>query len=290
MVLLRLLPRLLAVCLVACLALSACSTVGVLNAVLPRDAGSQKLASDVAYGGEARQKLDVYGPKGKPRGVVVFLYGGGWDNGAKGDYGFVAASFASRGYLTIVPDYRLVPEIRYPAFVEDTAKATAWAHRHAADYGAPAAPLFLVGYSAGAYNVMMVAIAPEFLRAEGLSRSILAGVAGISGPYDFLPLDARETRAAFGAAADLKATQPVNRIRPGGPRPPVFLATGLDDHIVPPVQTEALAGALQRAGWPVETHAYAGAGHVGAGLALSRPFRGIAPIFDDLIAYLERNR
>lgn len=285
---LRVLPRLLAVALVAAFALSACSTAGFLNTVLTRDEGAKRLARNVAYGGEPRQKLDVYGPQGKPRGVVIFLYGGGWASGSKDDYGFVAASFASRGYLTIVPDYRLVPEVRYPAFVEDTAKATAWAYRHAAGYGAPGAPLFLVGYSVGAYNAMMVAAAPEFLRAEGLSPAIVSGVAGLSGPYDFLPLDAKETKAAFAGIADLDATQPVNRVARKGPRPPIFLATGTEDTIVPPIQTDALAAALKRAGWPVETHRYPDIGHLGAGLALSRPFRNLAPVLEDLIAFMSR--
>ena len=58
--------------------------------------------------------------------VMMFIYGGGWNDGAKADYAFVGHAFASRGFVTVVPDYRLVPQVRFPDFVDDCALALRW--------------------------------------------------------------------------------------------------------------------------------------------------------------------
>ena len=109
---------------------TACTPIGVLNATAPRSGIA--ISRDIAYGDNPRQRLDVYAPKAAPAGtshapVVVFLYGGGWTEGAKKQYGFVARALASRGIVAVLPDYRLYPEVRFPAFIEDAAAATRWA-------------------------------------------------------------------------------------------------------------------------------------------------------------------
>nr|MBA3447647.1 alpha/beta hydrolase [Pseudaminobacter sp.] len=229
------------------LLLTGCSQLGVFNAVIPHDRGSMLVARDVGYGPLDRQKLDVYAPASDARadGVIVFFYGGSWNSGRKEDYAFAAKALATRGYVTIVFDYRLVPAIRYPAFVEDGAKAVAWAHRNAGKYGGDTDRLFVLGHSAGAYNAMMVTLAPEFLTAEGLSPAVIRAGAGLSGPYDFLPLDVDAAREAFRGVADLDNTQPVNRVRRDQAVPPLFLATGDADDVVMPRNTKALASTLR---------------------------------------------
>lgn len=265
------------------LAAAGCSPLGAFNALVPQDA-ARLVARDIAYGPDARQRLDLYAPGdgSASAGVLVFVYGGSWSSGRRQDYGFAAKAFASRGYLTVVFDYRLVPEHRYPVFVEDTARAVAWAKANAPGYGGNPDRLFLVGHSAGAYNAMMVALAPEFLAAEGISTSDLGGVAGLSGPYDFLPLDVDATREAFKGVADLETTQPVNRVRRGTREPRVFLATGDADTTVKPRNTKALDEALKAQGRLVETHLYPGVDHAGTLLAISRPLRGRAPVVEQI--------
>jgi acetyl esterase/lipase len=76
---------------------------------------SYDTALGISYAEGARRKLDVYqtrGTAGAP--VVVFFYGGKWQYGAKESYRFVAATLASRGYVVVVPDYRLYPEVKFP--------------------------------------------------------------------------------------------------------------------------------------------------------------------------------
>jgi acetyl esterase/lipase len=268
--------------------LAGCTELGAFNAIIPHDRAALRVAHDIAYGPDPRQTLDIYAPAGGGHGakIIVFVYGGSWNSGDKKDYSFVAKAFASRGFVTAVFDYRLVPQARYPAFVEDSAAAAAFVYRNAAAYGGDPASLYLVGHSAGAYNAMMVALAPRFLAGQGLSNAIIKAAVGLSGPYDFLPLDVDATRQAFAGVSDLKSTQPLNQVRKGRFAPPVMLATGDADDLVYPRNTVALAARLRDTGHAVEEKHYAGVDHTGTLLSISRPFRGKAPVLDDIIAFL----
>ena len=275
--------------LIALVSAAGCSRLGAFNAVVPKDGGVKVAASAVAYGTDPRQKLDIFVPSeaSPSKGVIVFFYGGSWNSGDRGDYAFAARAFASRGYTTAVLDYRLVPEFRYPAFVEDGAKAVAWVHRNIARYGGDPDRIFLVGHSAGAYNEMMVALAPEFLRAEGLQTTVVKAVVGISGPYDFLPLAVDETREAFKGVANLPATQPINRVARTRYAPPMLLLHGEADEFVYPRNSKRLAAALRRAGHSVEEKYYPGIDHVGTLLAMSRPLRDRASVVEDIARFLD---
>ncbi len=144
---------------------------------------------DIAFGPHPRQKLDIYLPPGpvSRAPVAFFIYGGSWSSGDKGTYAFAGNAFASRGYVTVVADYRLVPEVQFPSFIEDGAAALATVRRIIGRYGGDAGRLHLVGHSAGAYNAMMLALDPRYLARAGVPRASVRAAAGLSGPYDFLP-------------------------------------------------------------------------------------------------------
>lgn len=272
---------------------AACSPLGTLNGLnnlSPGDRGTRKVASGVAFGSDPRQRLDIYGPAKAdgPAPVVTFFYGGSWASGSRDGYGFAAKAFASRGYTVVVPDYRLVPEVHFPAFVEDGAAAIAWTEANIAGHGGDPARLSLVGHSAGAHIAMLLALDPRWLRAAGSDPGRLRAAVGIAGPYDFLPFSVGATKNAFGQAPDAKLTQPINFARKDAP--PILLATGTEDTMVLPRNSRKLAKALQDAGATVELKEYDGLGHVGAVLALSKPFRGRAPVLADTLAFLERHR
>ncbi|MBX3579782.1 MAG: alpha/beta hydrolase [Rhizobiaceae bacterium] len=280
-----------------CLAftLAGCSGLGVYNDIgeltAQGDAGDV-VVEDVAYGPEARQKADVYVPAGHPAGapIVVFFYGGKWSSGRKSDYAFVGEAFAERGYVAVVADYRLVPAVSYPAFLEDTAKAVAFAYRNARSYGGDPDRLFVAGHSAGAYNAAMIALAPEFLAAEGLSPSVVKAVALLSGPYNFLPLDNDITTAAFASAPDRRATQPIYRVDPAAPTPPLLLLSGADDAVVKPARhTAAMAAALAAGGKGFEQKTYPGIGHPGMVLSLGGMMQKRAPVLEDILAFFSRH-
>ena len=272
--------------ILAGLIVSACSPLTAFNAIAPADRGAELAQSGVAYGPLPRQTLDVYKPEGKsgPYPVIVVFYGGSWNSGRRQDYAFLGRALASRGFVAVVADYRLVPEIRFPVFLEDAASAVVWAHQNAQNFGGDPGRLFLFGHSAGAYIAAMVALDGQYLKAAGASPAIIKGVAALSGPYDFLPLDVDSAKAAFGQASDLSLTQPVNFVTAAAP--PMFLATGADDTTVRPRNTKALAEKLGRAGVPVTTKYYPGIGHVGILMALSVPFRKNAAVLDDVTAFI----
>lgn len=273
--------------------LAACTAPGLLtgiNGLVPGDAGARKLASGIAFGGLPRQKLDVWGQKvraGEPlKPVVVFLYGGGWVAGSRGDYGFAGSAFAGQGFVTIVPDYRLVPDVRFPAFVEDGALAVRWARDHAAQYGGDPSRITLAGHSAGAYNALMLTLDRHFLADAGVDPKIVRGAAILSGPTDFYPFTDIRSRDALGGWPDPKATQPITFARADAP--PILLIHGTADTVVRPRNSIVLADRLRALGAPVELKLYEGKSHVDVVKALSRPFRRSLPVLADASAFLHR--
>lgn len=274
--------------LAASLALGACSPLTAFATLTPTDP-AEKAGAAIAYGPGPRQRLDVYRPPQAGEAaapLAVFFYGGSWRDGRRQDYGWVGRALAAEGFVTLVPDYRLYPEVAYPDFLEDGAGAIAWAVRHAAELGADPQRIVLVGHSAGAYNAVMLGLDGRYLDAAGVDPGVIRAVAGLAGPYDFLPLEGRLTPPIFGAAADLEATQPLAHASRRSP--PAFLATGEDDQVVEARNTLALAQALRDQGAVVETALYPDLGHAGVLLALSRPLRGRAPVLDDMVAFLRR--
>jgi acetyl esterase/lipase len=275
----------------AALLCTACAPLAAIDTLTAYDDGAVRRAADVAYGPADRQRLDVYAPAtdagdGPAHPVVVFVYGGSWASGDKGHYGFLGHALAARGFVTVVPDYRLVPEVAYPAFVRDAAAAVRWARAHARDYGGNPERLAVAGHSAGAYNALMLASDPRYTDPASPDHLPLDAAVGLAGPYDFLPLDVRATRRAFADAPDLPATQPVNIVTSDGP--PLLLAHGADDTTVRPANSRALAEAARAKGRAVRLEIYPETGHAEILLAFSRLFRGDAQVLDDVTAFLRR--
>lgn len=267
------------------LALAAsCSPLTTFNRLVPKDGGVTVVARDQVFGAGPRGCLDLYAPGGTKPGaavpVIVFFYGGSWNSGTKAGYAFVGRALAAQGFLVAIPDYRLVPEIHYPEFVEDGAAAVRWVRANAGRYGGDGERLVLAGHSAGAYNAAMLAVDERWL---GPDRAAVRGFAGLAGPYAFLPLDSPVTRAAFGRAPDLAMTQPARHAGRGDP--PALLLTPGKDRLVDPVGAERLASALQGAGVRVSARTYPGVGHIGILTAIARPFRDKAPVLRDLTAF-----
>ena len=269
------------------LAATACSPLTAFNAFVPKDAVGE-VSRNIAYGPLPRQRLDVYRPPGEPPNapVIVFVHGGSWASGSKDGYAWAGRALASRGYVAVVPDYRLVPEVRYPGFVEDTALAIAWTHRNAARFGGNPDRLAVAGHSAGAYNAVQAVLAPEFLRAAGAEGSIVDALVSLSGPVDFLPLDTEASIDAFGQvpAPALPATQPINRL--DGTAPPMLIVHGTEDTVVAPRHATTLERLARERGVRADLHLLEGVDHRGVVLGLSRPFRGRVPTLDLIDAFL----
>ncbi|PTS91275.1 alpha/beta hydrolase [Caulobacter sp. HMWF009] len=265
---------------------AACSPLSMFATLTPKDAARVSLQGQ-AYGPGPRQRLDVFAPPeaAGSEPVAVFFYGGSWDSGRRGDYAWAGRALAAQGFLTVVPDYRLFPQVRFPDFLEDCAASVRWVTDHAAALGGDPRRIVLIGHSAGAYNAAMLALDPTYLKAAGVDPGVVRGLGGLSGPYDFLPLDGPITRQTFGEAPDLLATQPIRKVRADAP--PAFLATGDADTTVRPRNTRKLAAALREAGVRVDERHYAGLNHADTVLALSRPFRGKTPLLAEMTAFLK---
>lgn len=268
---------LLAALVVGCSSLKA---TDVLNFVLPSGNYDLKQAS---YGNLPRQQMDIYLPKtnsGKP--PIIFVYGGAWREGSKQDYAFVAHALTGLGYPVVIPDYRLYPQVRFPAFVTDVADAIQSLDRNALFLlGRPLQQFILMGHSAGAHTAALLATDTHYLRERGLDTR-LAGLIGLAGPYD-LPLDDPEVTPVF-AGFGPNAVKPVLNVHPG--MPPTLLLHGLDDDRVYPLHTQAFTAALQQAGDAVTTHYYPGVDHVRLMGGIAAPLRSLSDTYQDVSRFL----
>lgn len=260
--------RLLACALLA-FVVCGCSPLAAVNALVPTD-GQVRHAS-IPYGTLERQRLDVYvlrTPAAGPLPVVVFFYGGAWQGGKRDDYPFLAEALASRGFVVVIPDYRVYPEVRYPRFVEDGALAVAWTVENVARYRGDPKRMVLMGHSAGAHIAAMLAYNERFLDAS--ARSGVRAMVGLAGAYDFVP-DERVIEEILSGEGDSALAMPARYVKAGAPA--TLLVTGDRDGRVNPANTEKLARRLREAGSPVEVRVYPGLSHAGALARLAAPFR-----------------
>jgi acetyl esterase/lipase len=266
--------------------LSACSaiTFGIANA--PASFGPFERKADIPYGPDKRQKLDVYLPKAEEasgRPVIIFWYGGSWQTGSKSDYRFVGAALAERGFITVLPDYRLYPDVKFPDFLDDSARAIAWVQQHAQEFGGDPHRVVLMGHSAGAHTAAYLALNRAFLEKRGGHPEWIVGLVGLSGPYVLAP-NTRALNRIFAAPWGESDWQPLRFAN--AQAPPTFLAHGLDDGLVSVAQTEKLRDALRSKGVRVETELYPDTGHAATIAGFSKPARGSAPSLDQAVAFL----
>ena len=255
-------------------------------------AGSRDVAevAHVQLGDDPAVKLAVYAqpqaPDSAPRPVIIFTHGGGWNWGDPDDYGFIARSFASEGYVVVLTGYRLFPQARYPAMLEDLAASVAWTKANIARYGGDPDRMVLMGHSAGAYNSLMLGLDKQWLAAKGLDADALAGVVSLAGPADFYPFDTESSINSFGQAENPEATQPVNHARADAP--PLLLVHGEDDTVVRIRNARALEQAMATAGGKVETAYYPGMGHNDVLLKLVSPWWRDERVRNRVLAFTDK--
>ena len=248
--------------------------------------GVRLVADDVAFG-TTGQTLDVWAPAARsatPRPVLVFFYGGGWVHGDRRAYDFAARAFAREGFVVVVPDYRKVPKVRFPAFLQDGAQAVRWVRDHVREVGGDPARVALAGHSAGGYTVAMLALDRRWLLAEGVDPAIVRAGIGMCGPYDFYPFNKKRSIDAMQGVADGRMTQPITFARRGAP--PLLLLSAGEDVQVGAHNAVNLAARLKALGAPVTHRDYPGLSHENVVMALSVPFRDKAPVLAESVAFL----
>jgi len=267
---------------------SGCASIGAYNRSTPHDAGAVRVAEGERYGEGPRRTLDMYSPTQPPdrAPVIVFFYGGGWSSGAKADYSFVGDAFAAQGFLTIIPDYRVYPEVRFPDFVEDAAAALHWVRENASGFGGDPNRIVLVGHSAGAHIAMLAALDPRYAEAAGFDRRAIRGVVGLAGPYGFDDFDAPLLRNVFGEVADPLTTMPRQYAQRGAP--PLLLLHGDRDRRVPVYSSERMHETAREVGQAAEIKIYPSLDHPGILQALGMARRDEAPVLADTLAFARR--
>jgi len=215
--------------------------------------------TDLAYGQDKRQQLDIYAPRqARNRPVVVFWYGGSWVKGKKSQYRFVGTTLAERGIVTVIPDYRLYPQVHFPAFDEDGARAVAWVEQHVQEYGGDPHHIVLMGHSAGGHTAAFLALDHAFLQKCGADPQDIAGLVGLSGTYELVP-GSDEERATFPPPYTEKDWQPIRFV--DAQSPPTLLLHGSDDKEVLPQEAIDLKDEMLRQHLRVELHIYPHRGH-----------------------------
>ncbi len=244
-----------------------------------------QLTSSIAYAGHSRHRLDICRPAAAAAApVVVFFYGGAWRSGNKGLYRYVAKALARRGYVAVLPDYRIYPQARYPDFLEDGARVVRWVKDNVGRFGGDPNKVFLKGHSAGAHIAAMLATDARWLHQVGLDPGRdIAGLIGIAGPYDFMPLRDETLKLIFGGA-DRPETQPIFHVAPGAP--PALLMTGGRDRLVEPGNSVRFAARLKAAGNAATVKTYRRVGHYVIVAAIAPLLRLLVPVLRDVDAFI----
>lgn len=231
----------------------------LLLTALPLFAAAPPVHRDLAYAQpkNERQTLDIYAPaEGKDHPVVVWIHGGGWKRGDKAGMQQKPQAFADQGFVFVSINYRFVPEVTVPEMMGDVAKAIAWVHGHAGQYGGDGNSILVMGHSAGAHLAALVCTDERYLKAEGLPLSILRACVPVDVSVYDIPKRlsdggsvAPETfKEVFGATdASYKDLSPAAHVAKGKHIPP-FAILHVASRPETKTQSEHFAQVLQAAG------------------------------------------
>jgi acetyl esterase/lipase len=187
---------------------------------------------DVAYGQDLKQRLDLYMPVKKcvDAPVFLFLHGGGFREGDRAQYGFVAKPFVQNGIIVAVASYRLTdPGFAYPSQTEDVRRAIQWLHRNIQNHGGDGMKLFVGGHSAGGVLAADVGVNRGWMGPAEIPKQAFRGMLPISALYDLRvsdPLAADKVFWSTYAASDQQryAASPILHI--SDPVPQALVAVG----------------------------------------------------------------
>jgi len=249
---------------------------------------------------QRKHRLDFYLPKEKGWPVLVFVHGGAWKSGDKslkfGDadpYGNIGRFYAARGIGVAVINYRLQPTVTWHDQLKDVARALAWVHERANDFGGDGRMLFLFGHSSGAQLAARAGLDRQLLREFGLSPKAICGIISVSGaPFDIadkktyqLGTDPARYEKPFRGGDDgdrwKHEASSVDLVTPSAP--PFLLLHGRWEPKGLQRQNELMYQALNNAGVPARWVVAPWEGHFLIVAALSHPSRMASAAILDFI-------
>lgn len=240
---------------------------------------------NIVFDAQRGLALDAYAPGGaQDRPVVVFFYGGSWSEGKRHWYRYVGDALANRGVVVFIPDYRKYPDVRFPAFMRDAARALAWVRENAAEFGGDPRHIYVMGHSAGGQIAALLACDKRYLADVGMKPRDLAGMIGVAGAYAFLPFVDDEAEIFGDDAQGRYDSQPINFV--DGDEPPMLLLQGTDDDDVPPSNAQAMAERAQAMDGTATLKLYPDVGHNAILLALARGREARVPTLRDILAFI----
>jgi len=131
-----------------------------------------------------QRTLDVFQPEGvSDAPVLMYVHGGAWTFGSKTFIQHIGRTFAKRGIVTVLVNYRLSPVAKHPDHIRDVARAFDWVKRNIDRYGGDPENVFVAGHSAGGHLVSLLALNERYLAEVGRSSDEITGVVSISGLY-----------------------------------------------------------------------------------------------------------
>ncbi|CAN5643783.1 alpha/beta hydrolase [soil metagenome] len=266
---------------------TSCSPLRLAEALMVGDHFVQTV--DIPYSEGEMHRLDVYTPRGA-RGqspVIVFLYGGRWQNGSRDQYRLLGDALTRRGVVVVVPDYRLYPDTIFPGWVEDGAQAVLWTQQNIQSFGGDPSSIFIVGHSAGAHTAVLLGLDERWLRGAGVDPQVVQGIVSIAGPVDTSWTDP-DVQALMGPQDGWPATYPASHLRPDAP--PILLLHGEGDRTVSATNSTRLAARLHDRGGCARAILYPRVGHVEIVLTLAAPWLRRAPVRENILSFLEDPR
>lgn len=184
-----------------------------------------RVLRDLRYGDHPRQRFDVYLPETSVKGapVLLMVHGGAWSMGDKAMRAVVdnkAARWVPRGIILVSVNYRLLPDARPIEQAQDVARALAVAQEKAAAWGGERSKFVLMGHSAGAHLVSLLAASPHLVRQAG-AAPWLGTVALDSAAFDLVNIMAAKHYAFYDTAfgndpAYWRAASPLHQLRAAG--------------------------------------------------------------------------
>jgi acetyl esterase/lipase len=233
------------------------AALGVVLFALPATAQSHRITivKDIDYvpGAEypgGKDRLDLYIPDGVANApVILSIHGGALSGGDRSEESFVGRRFAAEGYLTVVTSYRLSPQVSHPAHIEDAAAAFAWVKRNIAQRGGDPNRIIVIGHSAGAYLLMLLATDPRYLAVHKLSPSDIKGLVPVSGFFWVDKPGVAPDRPSYVWGTDRKVwvdASPARHLR--ADLPPVLIIDTNGDEDWRQQQNVDMAAALRAAG------------------------------------------